>query len=104
MDMTMNLDPSYEYEGIDDDVFYAEINRQILRLTADDEETEIFLPVNASKPGSNSAVGNIVSSLQYGSYFSSWESDNNKQRTNSACKSVENWQRNWSFYPPSQQI
>ncbi|XWS64331.1 hypothetical protein CRYUN_Cryun06bG0177300 [Craigia yunnanensis] len=81
MDMNMNIDHSYEYDGIDeDDVFYAEIRRQILLLTADDDEEyqepKISPSVGSSKPGSNRPVGNFSSSIQYGSYFSSWESQN----------------------------
>ncbi|XWS23266.1 hypothetical protein CRYUN_Cryun29cG0106600 [Craigia yunnanensis] len=59
-----------------------------------------FSTVRAGKPGSNRAVGNICSSLQYGSYFSSWESKN-RLCTNLACKSVEKWQWNWSVNPTS---
>ncbi|XVF86039.1 hypothetical protein PTKIN_Ptkin17bG0168700 [Pterospermum kingtungense] len=73
--MDMNMNPSSEYEEIDevkDDVFYAEIRRQILLLTADDDEDY----QETSKPRSNRAVGNISSSLQYGSYFNPWESEN----------------------------
>ncbi|KAK6242834.1 hypothetical protein SCA6_008223 [Theobroma cacao] len=81
MDMNRNVEPGYEYEGIDeDDVFYADIRRRILLLTADDDEdcqeTKSFHPVCNGKPGSNRAVGNLSSSLQYGGYFSSWESEN----------------------------
>ncbi|XP_021299706.1 uncharacterized protein LOC110428252 isoform X1 [Herrania umbratica] len=81
MDMNRNMDLGYEYEGIDeDDVFYADIRRRILLLTADDDEdcqeTKSFHPVCYGKPGSNRAVGNLSSSLQYGGYFSSWESEN----------------------------
>ncbi|XVF43017.1 hypothetical protein PTKIN_Ptkin02bG0006700 [Pterospermum kingtungense] len=92
MDMNMNIDPSYEYEGIDeDDVFYAEIRRQILLLTADDEEdyreTNIFNDsVSGSKPGSNRPVCNF----SYGSYFSSWEREN----TNSVPTWLANLWRN----------
>ncbi|OMO90224.1 hypothetical protein CCACVL1_07452 [Corchorus capsularis] len=72
--MDMSGDSCYEYE---DDVFYAEIRRQVLLLTADDDhhhrETAIH---SASRAGSNRAVGNLSCSLQYGSYLSSWESRN----------------------------
>ncbi|XWS34015.1 hypothetical protein CRYUN_Cryun21dG0003100 [Craigia yunnanensis] len=95
MNTNMNIDPSYEYEGIDeDDTFYAEIRRQILLLTTDDDEdyqeTKILHSVRASKLGSNRAVGNISSSSQYGSYFSLWESEN----TNSVPTWLANLWRN----------
>ncbi|XWS69792.1 hypothetical protein CRYUN_Cryun04dG0209100 [Craigia yunnanensis] len=95
MDMNRKIDPNYEYDGIDeDDVFYAEIRRQILLLTADDdedyEETKIFHSVSSSKPGSKRPVGNFSSSLQYGSYFNSWESE----KTNSVPTWLANLWRN----------
>lgn len=81
MDMNMKRNPSSEFEEIDeDDVFYAEIRRQILLLTADDDEdyqgTKILQSVSGSKPRPNRAVGNISSSLQYGGYLNPWESEN----------------------------
>lgn len=93
MTMNMNIDPSYE--AIDeDDVFYAEMRRQILLLTADDDEdyreTNIFHSVSSSKTGSNRPVGNFSSSLQYESYFGSWERDN--------ANSVPTWLANlWRY-------
>ncbi|KAK8537500.1 hypothetical protein V6N13_042426 [Hibiscus sabdariffa] len=83
MDMNMNKDQSiYEYQEIEDenDVFFAEITRQILALTADEdcEETGGIDSVSSgiNKQGSRRAVGNFSSSLQHGMYFSWPDSQN----------------------------
>ncbi|GMI96807.1 hypothetical protein HRI_003350000 [Hibiscus trionum] len=86
----MNIDPSCEYDGIDeDDVFYAEIRRQILLLTEeDDEDYQVTKTTNSL---SNRAVANLSSSLPHRSYFS-WL-DNHKT-TNSVPSWLSNLWRN----------
>ncbi|KAE8661403.1 BZIP transcription factor family protein isoform 1 [Hibiscus syriacus] len=70
-----DVESVYKHQGNDeDDVFFDEIRRQILVLTADDEdhqETDVIDSVSfgANKPGRRRTVGN-PSSLQHGSYFS----------------------------------
>ncbi|KAK8657615.1 hypothetical protein V6N13_035845 [Hibiscus sabdariffa] len=83
MDMNMNKDESvYEYQEIEDDndAFFAEITRQILALTADEDsqETGGIDSVNSgiNKQGSRRGAGNLSSSLQHGMYFSWPDSEN----------------------------
>lgn len=81
--LTHNSHPDYE----DDDVFYAEIRRQILLLTAEDDED--FLDKKhtncsrTSKRRSNNLT-NLSSALQPGRYFNSWELEK-------SSNSVPNW-------------
>ncbi|KAE8724634.1 BZIP transcription factor family protein isoform 1 [Hibiscus syriacus] len=76
-----NIESVYEYQGIDeDDVLFDEIRRQILVLTADDEdhqETDVIDSVSsvANKPGTRRALGNL-SSLQHGRYFNWPDTEN----------------------------
>ncbi|XVE53326.1 hypothetical protein DITRI_Ditri02bG0195400 [Diplodiscus trichospermus] len=96
MDMNMNIKPSYEFGGIDeDDGLYAEIRRQILLLTADDDEDfqevkTLHSISSCSKPGSNRPIRNFSFSIQHGNYFSSGESGN----TNSVPTWLANLWRN----------
>ncbi|KAL4609871.1 hypothetical protein ACB092_08G012500 [Castanea dentata] len=80
--MEMNIDSSLEYKGVKDgheDDIYAEIRRQILLLTADDDED---LPKDnpksfgAAKRSSNSFKARCITGLQSGSYFYWWEDKN----------------------------
>ncbi|KAK8511867.1 hypothetical protein V6N13_029443 [Hibiscus sabdariffa] len=81
MDMN-DIESVYKDEGIDeDDVYFAEIRRQILVLTADDEDyrdTDVIDSVSSgtNKPGSRRVVGNLSCSLQHGRYFSWPDSEN----------------------------
>ncbi|KAM3691362.1 hypothetical protein ACB098_08G009700 [Castanea mollissima] len=78
----MNINSSLEYKGVKDcheDDIYAEIRRQILLLTADDDED---LPKDnpksfgAAKRSSNSFKARCITGLQSGSYFYWWEDKN----------------------------
>ncbi|KAK9998101.1 hypothetical protein SO802_017704 [Lithocarpus litseifolius] len=80
--MEMNIDSSLEFKGVKDgheDDLYAEIRRQILLLTADDDED---LPENnpkslgAAKRSSNSFKARCITGLQSSSYFNWWEDEN----------------------------
>jgi hypothetical protein len=92
MDMNSNLEFKGGKDGHDDDP-YAEIRRQILLLTADDDED---LPVNspksisAAKRSSNSFKASSVTGLQHGVYFNWWEDEN----TNSVPAWLANLWRN----------
>ncbi|KAA8532731.1 hypothetical protein F0562_032764 [Nyssa sinensis] len=79
--MDMNTDSSYENEGgVDDDVFYAELTRQILLLTADDEDDEFFKTKDANSmrvPKQGSKFGCTSAAALPGSYFDWPENENN---------------------------
>ncbi|EEF33257.1 conserved hypothetical protein [Ricinus communis] len=81
-------DSYMEFEGVEaEDVFYAELRRQILLLTADSDDfdkirCEKSLP--SCKPGSNRLTGSFPVRLQPESYFNWWE----RQNTND---SVPTW-------------
>ncbi|PSR88256.1 hypothetical protein CEY00_Acc31285 [Actinidia chinensis var. chinensis] len=73
--MDMKKDPSFE---IDDDVFYAELGRQILRLTSEDEDENAEFRKNkhlksAAKQGSGFSCSAVPLP---GSYFSWSENEN----------------------------
>ena len=68
-----------ELSGFDgDDVLYAELRRQLLLLTADEDEDlgerKHSDLIGACKQGSNRWVGNSPTKLQPGSYFNWWGS------------------------------
>lgn len=73
-------DPYLEFECVEDDIFYAELRRQVLLLTADDNED--FSDIKHSNSlstcirGSNSLTSNYPTTLQPGSYFNWWEMEN----------------------------
>ncbi|KAK6921768.1 hypothetical protein RJ641_012275 [Dillenia turbinata] len=82
--MEICTNPSLESEiyddfGYEDDVFYADLRRQILLLTAEDEEEDLLEAkyenaVKANKRSGNNLKINFVA--QSGSYFSWCESEN----------------------------
>lgn len=89
INMSTNIDRNLEYdEGMDDDKFYAEIRKQVLLLTEDDDhEDEVFLqtthPISSTLADKRSlkrlATSTVPIATQAGGiYFSScWESENN---------------------------
>ncbi|KAJ1436238.1 hypothetical protein SESBI_04267 [Sesbania bispinosa] len=77
----MNSDPSILFEAEnDDDTFYAEIKRQILLLTSEDNEdlleTKSFNPINVTNGGSNRSVHSFNSASASTSNFCLWETEN----------------------------
>lgn len=83
--MKLNRDPNEEYGDFnEDDVFYAELRRQILLLTTDEDgDEDHFLErkhsssISAGKRGSSHGLTSFSSALQPGSYFNWCESENN---------------------------
>ena len=78
--MEMNSDPSIVFEAEnDDDVFYAEIERQILLLTTDDNEdlpeTKHFNSFGAANGGSSRSVSGFPGASPLASRFCSWETE-----------------------------
>lgn len=68
--MDMNAGGSQEYQGMDeDDVFYAEIRRQILLLTSNDDEDR---QESAHQRCSNMVVGGVSSGVQAPRSYFSW--------------------------------
>ncbi|CAK7326539.1 unnamed protein product [Dovyalis caffra] len=94
----MRTDTNLEFEGVEDsDIYYAELRKQILLLTADDDEE--FAVTNHSrlvdiqkKQDSNSlSSSTFPTTLQPGSYFDWWE----RQKTDSVPTWLENlWRSN----------
>ncbi|KAF5751183.1 hypothetical protein HS088_TW02G00193 [Tripterygium wilfordii] len=77
--MAVNMDNSVEYEDFDeDDAFYAELRRQILLLTEDDENefsTNLnSISIAARKRGVNGSRAAFGVAAEPGSYFS-WRED-----------------------------
>ncbi|CAJ1977562.1 unnamed protein product [Sphenostylis stenocarpa] len=76
--MEMNSDPGVMSEAeYEEDTFYAEIRRQILLLTSEDNEefleTRSFNPVNVTDGGSNRPVYRFNCGSPPASSFSLWE-------------------------------
>ncbi|KAK7280506.1 hypothetical protein RJT34_25570 [Clitoria ternatea] len=74
----MNSDPSVLFEAEkDDDTFYAEIRRQILLLTSEDNEdlleTRRFNPISVTNGGSNKSIYSFNSAPPYESNFCLWD-------------------------------
>ncbi|EEF33256.1 uncharacterized protein LOC8269712 [Ricinus communis] len=66
---------------VDDDAFYVELRRQILLLTADDEDedpqpTRLPISVVDSRRGPSRLTSFSSCVLQHGDYFHWWESEN----------------------------
>jgi len=79
--MTMNRDQNLEHEGMnEDDVFYAEIRKQVLLLTEDEDEdflqTRHLNSTSANKQRLKRLTTTVTIAAQPGSYFSCWESEN----------------------------
>lgn len=81
MNINVKTEDSFEFD--EDDVFYAEIKRQILLLTADEDEDEKFLGKNRSRSHSfkkqrpYKSAGLIPSPIQYGTGnpLTRWENE-----------------------------
>ncbi|KAJ6905860.1 hypothetical protein NC652_023575 [Populus alba x Populus x berolinensis] len=77
--MTMNRDQNLEHEGMnEDDVFYAEIRKQVLLLTEDEDflQTRHLNSTSANKQRLKRLTTTVTIAAQPGSYFSCWESEN----------------------------
>ncbi|XP_011008324.1 PREDICTED: uncharacterized protein LOC105113724 [Populus euphratica] len=93
----METDPNLEFEGVEySDVYYAELKRQILLLTADDDD-EVYVTSHSRlvdiqrKQDSNSLTNSFPTTLQPGSYFYWWE----RQKTELVPTWLENvWRSN----------
>ncbi|KAI9387149.1 hypothetical protein POPTR_010G127900v4 [Populus trichocarpa] len=93
----MGTDPNLEFEGVEySDVYYAELKKQILLLTADDDE-EVDVTNHSRlvdiqrKQDSNSLTNSFPTTLQPGSYFNWWE----RQKTDLVPTWPENlWRSN----------
>ncbi|KAJ6721109.1 hypothetical protein OIU85_024226 [Salix viminalis] len=81
----MGADTNLEFEGVEySDAYYAELGKQILLLTADDDEevddTAHYRSADTPrKQDSNSLAISFPATLQPGSYFNWWE----RQKTDS---------------------
>ncbi|CAK7329945.1 unnamed protein product [Dovyalis caffra] len=76
----MNGEETLEHEGMyEDDVFYAEIRRQVLLLTEDEDEDflqiENLNSISANKQSLKRLTTNITIAAQPGSYFNCWENE-----------------------------
>lgn len=76
--MEVNSNPSVLLEAEnDDDTFYAEIRRQILLLTSEDNEdlleTRSFNPMSVTNGGSNRSIYSFRGASLPSSNFCSWE-------------------------------
>ncbi|KAA8529190.1 hypothetical protein F0562_034011 [Nyssa sinensis] len=77
--MDMNTEPSLEFERYEDDVFYAELRRQILFLTAEEEDDGDFLKTKHSNSlgvGEERPRISCISTVPPGNYFNWSETEN----------------------------
>ncbi|KAI4357845.1 hypothetical protein L6164_001768 [Bauhinia variegata] len=80
--MEIDSDPRALFEAEnDDDIFYAEIRRQILLLTSEEDNedflgTKQFNPIRLGNGGSNRSIYGFPNASLPSSHFCSWESDN----------------------------
>lgn len=95
----MGADTNLEFEGVEySDAYYAELGKQILLLTADDDElvddTAHYRSADTQrKQDPNSLAISFPATSQPGSYFNWWE----RQKTNSVPAWPENsWRSNGS--------